>query len=86
MSNQYHRKMKNRCLYCYQSIEAGRDFHKECTMEFFGSPEPPKIDYTLDQMDKLAKDVIERSVTIPGVQAKLSMSLIQEAKEKSDMR
>ena len=78
--------MKNRCLYCYQSIDAGHDFHEECVMEFFGSPKPPKMDYTLDQMDLLAKDVIERSVAVPGVQAKLSMSLIKESKEKSDKR
>jgi len=37
-------------------------------------------------MDELAKNVVERSVAIPGVQPKLSMSLVKEAKEKSDTR
>jgi serine/threonine-protein kinase HipA len=37
-------------------------------------------------MDELAKKVVERSIAVPGVQAKLSMSLVKEAKEKSDSR
>jgi serine/threonine-protein kinase HipA len=37
-------------------------------------------------MADLAKDVVERSVTVPGVQAKLSMSLIKETQETSDGR
>ncbi len=55
-------------------------------MGFFGTPTPPAIEYSLDQMDELAKNVVERSVAVPGVQAKLSMSLVKETKEKSDPR
>lgn len=55
-------------------------------MAFFGTQTPPKIDYTLGQMDELAKNVVERSVSVPGVQAKLSMSLVKHIKEKSDHR
>ena len=42
--------------------------------------------YTIDQMAELAKDVVERSVAIPGVQPKLSMSLVKETRESSDSR
>lgn len=35
--------------------------------------------YTLDQMADLAKNVIERSIAVPGVQPKLSLSLIHDA-------
>jgi len=55
-------------------------------MEFFGTTMPPVIPYTLSQMAELAKDVVERSVTVPGVQAKLSMSLIKKTRENSDTR
>lgn len=55
-------------------------------MEFFGTPTPPETDYSLDQMDELAKQVVERSVAVPGVQAKLSMSIVKKTKEKSDTR
>lgn len=78
--------MENRCLYCYQPVEGDSDFHKRCSMEFFGTPTPPEIEHSLAQMDELAKKVVERSVAVPGVQAKLSMSLVKKAKEKSDTR
>jgi serine/threonine-protein kinase HipA len=78
--------MKNKCLYCYNSLEQGYDFHEKCSIEFFGVPTPPVIDYTLDQMDELAKNIVERSVAVPGVQPKLSMTLVKGPKEKSDTR
>lgn len=78
--------MKNKCLYCYQPLEAGHDFHEKCSLAFFGTPIPPAIAYSLNQMDELAKNIVERSVAVPGVQAKLSMSLVKEAKGKFDTR
>lgn len=47
---------------------------------------PPQIPYSIDQMAELAKNVVEHSISVPGVQAKLSMSLIKEAQENSDSR
>lgn len=76
----------NRCLYCYEPVEPDRDYHEKCSLEFFGTRTPPAIEYSLDQMDKLAKNVVERSVSVPGVQAKLSMSLVKDVKGKSDTR
>lgn len=78
--------MDHRCLYCYEPVKDELDFHKKCSMEFFGTPTPPEIEYSLDQMDELAKNVVERSVAVPGVQPKLSMSLVKKTKEKSDTR
>lgn len=78
--------MKNRCLYCYELIEGESDFHEKCSMQFFGTSAPPEIPYSLDQMDALAKQVVERSVAVPGVQAKLSMSLVKKTTEKSGAR
>ena len=51
------------------------DFHEKCALEFFGNKVPPKIDYTLDQMSQLAKNIVKRSISVPGVQPKLSMSI-----------
>jgi len=78
--------MVNRCLYCYEPVEAGLDFHEKCSLEFFESPTPPEIEYTLHQMDELAKYIVERSVAVPGVQPKLSLSLVRKAKEKAGAR
>ncbi len=83
---QYQQRMTNKCLYCYTSLGQGKDFHEKCSLEFFGTPTAPLIDYSLDQMDELAKAVVERSISVPGVQAKLSMSVVKGTKEKSDAR
>ncbi|MBS2209939.1 HipA domain-containing protein [Carboxylicivirga mesophila] len=76
----------NKCLYCYQPINGEGDFHEACSQQFFGSKVPPELPYSIDQMSELAKDVVERSVTVPGVQPKLSMGLIEEAGKKTDKR
>lgn len=78
--------MEHKCLYCYSNIEDGLEFHKKCSMKFFGIETPPVIEYALDQMDELAKNVVELSIAIPGVQPKLSMSLVKEATDNSNMR
>jgi serine/threonine-protein kinase HipA len=73
----------NKCLYCYQVIENGADFHEKCSLDFFGSKNPPIISYALNQMTDLAKNVVERSVAVPGVQPKLSMSIVKDKFEKN---
>lgn len=78
--------MKNRCLYCYEPLESETDYHEKCSMEFFGTTTPPKIPYTIDQMEELAKNVVERSVSVPGVQPKLSMSLVKEVQDQPNTR
>jgi serine/threonine-protein kinase HipA len=83
---QFTKMMKNKCLYCYEPLNGEIDFHKKCSLDFFGTSIPPLIPYSIDQMTELAKDVVERSVTIPGVQAKLSMSLVKATVEKPDSR
>jgi serine/threonine-protein kinase HipA len=73
-------KMNNRCLYCYKPLpEDGQaDFHEHCSLEFFGEKKAPVMPYTLDQMADLAKNVVERSIAVPGVQPKISLSLIHD--------
>lgn len=77
--------MSNRCLYCYQSLEKGqKDFHPACSKIFFGTDEPPELAYSLDQMADLAANLVERSVTVPGVQPKLSLTLVKSALANND--
>lgn len=78
--------MKNKCLYCYEPVEGDHDFHEKCSLKFFGTPRPPVIEYSLNQMEELAKNIVERSVAVPGVQAKLSLSLVKQTKGKLDSR
>ena len=72
----------NKCLYCYEQILGDKPggFHARCAEAFFGRANPPQIPYTLDQMDELARQVVERSVAVPGVQPKLLMLVINEAR------
>ena len=72
--------MSKNCLYCYQPIgdKLTGDFHEGCSLEFFGVKTPPEFNYTLDQMAELAKNVVEHSITVPGVQPKLSLTLVKE--------
>jgi len=55
-------------------------------MDFFGVKVPPKIEYSLDQMDELAKHVVERNIAVPGIQPKLSLSLIKKTKRDPETR
>ena len=70
----------NKCLYCYKPLEDDSlvDFHEQCSLTFFGTKQPPFFEHTLKQMAALAKNVVERSVAVPGVQPKLSLSLIND--------
>lgn len=76
----------NKCLFCYDEVENNKDFHRKCSQKIFGTPVPPVIEYSFHEMGQLAKNVIERSIAVPGVQPKLSMSLIKETKNDSDNR
>ena len=78
--------MQHKCLYCYKPLEKRNDFHVRCAKAFFGSEKAPQIPYSLDQMAELAKKVVKRSVAVPGVQPKLSLSLLKATKEKADSR
>jgi serine/threonine-protein kinase HipA len=75
------KKMSNICLYCYKDLpENGQpDFHEHCSLEFFGTKNAPILSYTLDQMADLAKNIVEHHVAIPGVQPKISLSVVKEA-------
>lgn len=70
----------NKCLYCYQPLEANavQEYHDRCARKFFSSKVAPLLPYKMADMADLAKEVIERSVTVPGVQPKLSMGVIND--------
>ncbi|RXK83647.1 HipA domain-containing protein [Filimonas effusa] len=75
--------MSKHCLYCYQPLaeDSGNDFHERCSLTFFGDKVPPRLSYTLDQMAELAKNIVERRIAVPGVQPKLSLTLVKEVLE-----
>ena len=72
--------MSKKCLYCYQTLDDTivGDFHEQCSLVFFGTKQQPAFDHSLQQMAELAQNVVERSVAVPGVQPKLSLSLVND--------
>lgn len=72
------KSMSRKCLYCYEDLNINDDFHSSCCIKFFGTPQPPDLDYSMHEIAKLAKEVVENSVTVPGVQPKLSLGLITD--------
>lgn len=72
--------MNKRCLYCYCEMADLEqfDYHPQCSLAFFGSKLPPSLKYSLKEMNELAKEVVSHRIAVPGVQPKLSLTLIDE--------
>jgi serine/threonine-protein kinase HipA len=54
------------------------DYHPQCSLAFFGSTTPPSLKYSLNEMNELAKEVVSHRIAVPGVQPKLSLTLIDD--------
>lgn len=69
----------SKCLYCYQELDSAStgDYHPKCIKAFYGTTFAPALPYRLEDMEKLAKEAVELSVTVPGVQPKLSLGWIK---------
>lgn len=68
----------NKCLYCYKELgEREIDYHHKCSKLFYGAEEPPVLPYRLDEMELLARESVQHSITVPGVQPKLSLGWIK---------
>ncbi len=68
-----------KCLYCYKELgeKHGDDYHLQCIKAFYGTKHAPALPYRLSEMEKLAKEAAELSITVPGVQPKLSLGWIK---------
>lgn len=65
----------SRCLLCLETLDSGLgDFHEKCSRSFFGSSPAPVLPYGSDELHELAKQTVGRSITVTGVQPKLSLA------------
>jgi serine/threonine-protein kinase HipA len=70
------------CLFCYQPLTVNdQDFHSSCSKKIFGLPTPPALPYSEEDLEPLAKEVIQRQIAVTGVQAKLSLHITGNDKE-----
>lgn len=64
------------CRICLDPMRDGAaPYHAACCRKLFGSPLPPELPYTWEQLNGLAEKIVRQHVTVPGVQPKLSMHL-----------
>ena len=72
-----------KCLYCYAELDTTvvDDYHAACSRKFYGTTIAPKLPYRLDEMEKLAKNIVDLSIAVPGVQPKLSLGSLKEKLE-----
>jgi serine/threonine-protein kinase HipA len=69
---------KNKCLHCYEILsQRETDFHDSCALAFFNQKKVPPLPYKFSEMEKLATEAALQSVTVPGVQPKLSLGYIK---------
>lgn len=74
-----------KCLYCYQELKPGqKDFHPACARRFFGSGGVPILPYSRQNINELAREVIESHTTVTGVQPKLSMDINRGGRDEPD--
>ena len=64
-----------RCLVCGMPISGGGEYHAECAKNLFGSENAPSFTYSMAELNELAKRLVLSRVSVPGVQAKLSLHL-----------
>ncbi|MEZ4705454.1 MAG: HipA domain-containing protein [Bdellovibrionota bacterium] len=65
----------HKCRVCCESTRLAIDsnYHEKCVEKLFGTVAVPEIDFTMENMEELAKQEINQRVVITGVQPKLSM-------------
>jgi serine/threonine-protein kinase HipA len=69
-------KTNKQCLYCYKPLSDDQiDFHPNCSKQFFNVETPPVLSLSKEELLDMAQKLTALSVTIPGVQPKLSLNL-----------
>lgn len=64
------------CHICCRPLDADEGlYHAKCSTALFGSRSVPTLRYSWEDLNKLAENIIKRSVAVPGVQPKLSLHL-----------
>ncbi len=76
--------MKNKCLYCYKEIDDGFNYHPACAHKLYGVRREPVLEYSRDNIEELALQVLESNTSITGVQPKISLDINRGGKNEPD--
>lgn len=68
---------RSRCLVCCGDLAADDpdEYHGSCSRDLFGTSTPPTLDLGLGDIEEIARQEVNRRVTITGVQRKISLDL-----------
>ena len=78
----------SRCLCCNREMinpseyESRVFWHEKCIKSFFGTKYIPELDCSDEELERLADLTVNKGLTVPGVQKKLSLHL--DSKDKTD--
>ena len=70
-----------RCLCCNKVMKNPDEYersvcwHKKCIRKFFDTDKMPELDLSDGELERLADQTVNRGLTVPGVQKKLSLHL-----------
>lgn len=71
----------NKCLCCNKEIKNPTEYeskvrwHNRCIKRFFGTAVLPEIDCSEHELERIANSAVNKGLTVPGVQKKLSLHL-----------
>ena len=75
------------CLFCYQPLAVNElDFHTSCSKKIFGQSTPPALPYSEEDLESLAKEVIQSQTAVTGIQPKLSLHITANNKKNTEQR
>jgi serine/threonine-protein kinase HipA len=77
-------RMCEKCLICYKDLSTDDYlYHGDCQRKSFLKDVDPVIPYSLNEMNELATKVIRQSISVPGMQPKLSINTYKASGEKN---
>jgi serine/threonine-protein kinase HipA len=70
-----------KCLICASPLNGEENYHSKCLQKLFGSKKVPELTVRLSELSELAKKSVHSRITVPGVQAKLSLEIQKKTGE-----
>ena len=64
--------MDGKCLICGRPCETGEG-HSKCLQGLFGREVSPAFAYSIEDLNRMAEELVLSRMSVPGVQAKLSV-------------
>ena len=64
--------MSGKCLICGEACASGEN-HSSCLRGLFGAEKVPFFAYSIDELNRMAEKLVLSRMSVPGVQAKLSV-------------